>query len=128
MCRGESAGGLRAPPGSGDHAHDVGFFHDQQLFAVELDFGARPLAEQHLVAGLDVGPDQLPGLVAAARADGDDLALLRLLLGGIGDDDAAGRFPFGLDAADNDAVVQGTKLELSLAMDSSSARNALGWT
>src|SRR6266700_2011416 len=112
MCRGESAGGLRAPPGSGDHAHDVGFFHDQQLFAVELDFGARPLSEQHLVAGPDVGLDQLPGLVAAARAHRDDLALLRLLLGGIGDDDAAGRLGFGLDAADDDAVVQGTELEL----------------
>src|SRR6202049_2744922 len=106
------AGGQAAAPGSGDHAHDVGFFHDQQLLAVELDFGARPLAEQHLIAGLDVGLDQLPGLVAAARAHGDDLALLRLLLARIGAEDAAGRLRFGLDAADDDAVVQGTELEL----------------
>ena len=33
-----------------DHTHDVGLFHDDQLFAVELDLGARPFAEQHAVA------------------------------------------------------------------------------
>ena len=37
-----------------DDAHDVRFLHDHQLLAVELDLGARPLAEQHAVAGLDV--------------------------------------------------------------------------
>src|SRR5271168_2363649 len=70
--------------GSGDHAHDVGLFHDQKLIAVELDLGARPLAEQHAIAGLDVHRDELAILVAAAGSDGDDLALLRLLLGGVG--------------------------------------------
>jgi hypothetical protein len=39
---------------SADDAEDVAFLHDQQVFAVDLDFGARPLAEQHAVAGLDV--------------------------------------------------------------------------
>ena len=33
-----------------------------------------------------------------------------LFLGGIGDDDAAGGLRFGLDALDDDAVVQRTKL------------------
>src|SRR5262249_29595896 len=63
---------------SGQHAHDVGLLHDQELLAVERDLGARPLAEQHPVAGLDVGLDDLAGLVAAARAHGNDLALRRL--------------------------------------------------
>src|SRR5438552_18804658 len=61
---------------SGDDAHDVGFVHDQEFLTVELDFGARPLAEQHAVATLDVDRDQLAALIAAARADGDDLAFL----------------------------------------------------
>ena len=39
-----------------------------------------------------------------------DLALLRLLLGRIGDDDAALCLLFRINAADDDAVVQGTKL------------------
>src|SRR5271169_5666725 len=98
--------------GSGDHAHDVGLLHDQEFLAVELDLGARPLAEQHLVAGLQIDRDQLAGLVAASRADGDDLALARLFLRGVGDDDAALGLLFGGDAAHDDAVVQGTKLGL----------------
>ena len=53
--------------------------------------------------------DELAGLVAGAGADGDDFALLRLLLGGVGDDDAAGGLGLGVDALDDDAVVQGTK-------------------
>src|SRR5438552_17589504 len=97
---------------SGDDAHDVGFVHDQEFLTVELDFGARPLAEQHAVATLDVDRDQLAALIAAARADGDDLAFLRLLLGGVGNDDAAGGLGFGIDTADDHAVVQGTELAL----------------
>src|SRR5690348_3056 len=93
---------------SGEHAHDVGLLHDQELLAVELDLGAGPLAEQHPVADLDVERGQLAVLVAPARADADDLALLRLLLRGVGDDDAAGGLLLGLDAAHDDAVVQGT--------------------
>src|SRR5271154_2081023 len=33
----------------GENAHDVALLHDQQLLAVDLDFSARPLAEQHAV-------------------------------------------------------------------------------
>src|SRR5215471_13658780 len=95
---------------SGDHAHDVGLLHDQEFFAIELDFGARPFAEQHPIARLDVDRNELAAFVAAARAHGDDLAFLRLLLGSVGDDDAAGGLVVGLDAAHDHAVVQGTEL------------------
>src|SRR4051812_19368913 len=61
--------------GSADHAHDVGLLHDQEVIAVDLDFGARPLAEQHAIAWLEVDGDELAGLIASARADCDDLAL-----------------------------------------------------
>jgi hypothetical protein len=47
------------PAKSADNAHDVGFLHDQKVFAVELDFGARPLAEQDTVASLDVERNDL---------------------------------------------------------------------
>jgi hypothetical protein len=53
------------------NAHDVGFLHDQKVFAVELDFGAGPLAEQHAVAGLDVESDELACIVTNAGADGE---------------------------------------------------------
>ena len=89
-----------------EHAHDVGLLHDEELLAVDLDLGAGPLAEQDAVARLHVDGDELAGFVAGARADGDDLAFLRLLLGGVGNDDAALGLVFAFDAADDDAVVQ----------------------
>jgi hypothetical protein len=50
----------------------------------------------------------LAALVAGARADGDDLALLRLLLGGVRDDDATLGLLLRVNAADDDTVVQRT--------------------
>src|SRR5665213_2210916 len=72
-----------------DDAHDVGFLHDDDILAVDLDLGARPFAEQHAVADFDVERMQRAILAARARADSDDLAFHRLFLGGVGDDDAA---------------------------------------
>src|SRR5229473_2260420 len=92
-----------------DHAHDVGFLHDDEVLALELDLGARPLAEQHAVARLDVERVQRAVLAPRARADGDDLAFHRLFLGGVGDDDAARCLRILFDAADQDAVLQWTK-------------------
>ena len=40
--------------GAFDDTHDVVFLHDQQVLAVDLDLGAGPLAEQDLIAGLDI--------------------------------------------------------------------------
>ena len=62
------------------NAHDVALLHDQQLLAVDLDFGAGPLAEQHAIANPNVDRDQLAALVTAAGTNGDDFALGRLFL------------------------------------------------
>src|SRR5215217_8235139 len=70
-----------------DDAHDVGFLHDQEILTIDTHLGAGPLAEQDAVAGLHVEGDNLAALVTGARADGDDFALLRLLFGGVRDDD-----------------------------------------
>src|ERR671938_127428 len=104
-CIGETVG----LSGSGEDAHDVGLLHDQEILVVDPDLGAGPLAEQHLVAGLDVERVDLAALVARARADGDDLALLGLLLGRVRDDDAAGRLLLLLEAAHDQAVLQRTE-------------------
>jgi hypothetical protein len=48
--------------------------------------------------------------VATADPDGDDFALHRLFLRGVGDDDAAGGLLVGVQALDDDAVVKRTKL------------------
>src|SRR5215831_19957021 len=98
----------------GENAHDVALLHDQQFLAVDLDFGARPLAEQHAVANFEIDRDQLAGLVAAAGADGDHFALGGLFLGRVGNDDAASGLLLGLDTLDHDAVV-GNFMRSSLA-------------
>src|SRR5215213_8231017 len=104
------SGGLRLGGALVEHAHDVAFLHDQELVAVELDLGAGPLAEQHPVADLDAHRRQLALVAAGARADGQDLALHRLLLGGVGDDQPALGLLLFLDALDDDAVVQRSEL------------------
>ena len=69
---------------------------------------------------------QLAGLVAPAGADGDDFALLGLLLGGVGNDDAALRLFLAFEAADDDAVMQGTEFhDLSFLFETPAVRTAV---
>ena len=84
----------------GENAHDVALFHDQEILAIEHDFGARPFAEQHAVADLEVDRDQLAGFVTTARSDRCDFALGGLFLGGVWNDDAASGLLIGLDTLD----------------------------
>jgi len=51
---------------------------------VDLDLGARPLSEQHPVAGLDVERVHLPVFAAGTRPDRNDVAFHWLFLCGIG--------------------------------------------
>src|SRR5689334_6595982 len=72
----------------GHDGHDVFFAHHEQLFAVDLDGAAGVLAEEDLVADFHVDRKELAVFIFLARADGEDLALVGLLGGGVGDDDA----------------------------------------
>src|SRR5690348_5385149 len=109
-ARPPSRGLLLAHLGFDEDPHDVALLHDQVFGAIDLDLGARPLAEQNAVADLDVDRNQLAQFIASARPDGDDLTLLRLLLGSVGDDDAGGGSRLGFDAFDHDAIVERTEL------------------
>src|SRR5262249_11193447 len=82
------------------------FAHDEVFLTLELDLLAGVLAEQDQVAGLDVQRDPLAVVLRLAVARGNHLALLRLFLCGIGDDDPADFLLAFLDALNNDAVVQ----------------------
>src|SRR6267143_979579 len=97
-----------------ENAHDVALLHDQKLLAIELDLGARPFAEQHAVADLEVDRDQLAVFVTAARTDRRDFALRGLFLGTVRNDDAASCLFFGVDALDHDAVVERTEFHAVL--------------
>ena len=90
---------------SSNREHFV-FAHDQVLLAIELDFLTRVLAEQDEVAGLDIERRARAVILDFAIAGGNHFALLRLFLGGVGDDDPADLLFAFLDALNNDAVMQ----------------------
>src|SRR5215203_713776 len=100
---------VRWPAGPLDRfedGQDLVFPHDQVLVAVDLDLLARVLAEEDRVAFLDVERGALAVVLHLAGAGRDDLALLRLFLGSVGDDDSADLLLAFLDALDDDAVVE----------------------
>src|ERR1051326_5050955 len=96
---------LRALGGAAQNAQNLVFLHDQEIFAVDLDFRSGIFAEQDPVALFYRQGSDLP-FVVTSRAHGNHDALLGLLLGRVGDDNAtANRLRF-LNAADKNAVMQ----------------------
>ena len=92
-----------------DDGQDVLLRQDQVLDLVELDLTPRVLRIDDAVADLDVKRLTLAGgLDEPAVADGLDHAFLWLLLGGVGQHDAALGLLFALDGLDHDAVAQWT--------------------
>src|SRR5699024_8709757 len=101
-------GGRRHPTGLlADHREHVAGRQDEVLLALVADLGAAVLAVDDDVALGDVDGDALVAvLVPPAGADGDDGALLRLLLGGVGDDQARGRGGLRFAGLDEDPVLE----------------------
>src|SRR5262245_30176483 len=85
---------------------DLALAQDLVFDLVHGDLGAGVLAEDHLVADLDVGLGAGAVLEQAADAHRGHLAALRLLLGGVGQHDAPGGALLGVQHLDHDAVVQ----------------------
>ena len=68
------SGGLLLGLDLDQHPHNITLFHDKVLDAIDLDLGARPLAERDAVADPDVDGVSLPVSSRAAGSNGDDLA------------------------------------------------------
>src|SRR5688500_5741163 len=97
--------------GLADHREHVGLAEDQVLLVVDGHLGAAVLPVEHLVTDLDVHRDALPAaLVELARTDGDDLALLGLLLRRVRDVQAAAHLLVLLERLHDDAI--GQRLDL----------------
>src|SRR4026209_1001572 len=100
---------------------------DEVLLAVDLDVLTRVLAEQDRVAGLDVGVLAAAIIPDFALPDSEHLDSLRLLLGGIGHDDAAdGLFAF-LAAVNYEPVVRRSDVHVSSRSGRGMRRRAPGW-
>src|SRR6266516_2953202 len=89
-----------------DDREDVACGQHEVLLAGVLDLGAAVLAVEHDVADRNVERDAVAVVVEAAGADGDDGALLWLLLRGIRNDDARGSRRLGFVRLDHEAVLE----------------------
>src|SRR5689334_15306489 len=89
------AGGFLSLGSAGDDAKHFFFAHDDVILVIQLDFGAGVFSEEDAVPFFHIEGADLAFFVDFAFAGGDDLALLRLVFGGVGDDDSAtGGFSF----------------------------------
>jgi hypothetical protein len=77
------------------------------LLLADLDGVATELGNEDLVTGSDTHGETLAVLVEETGANSEDLGLVLLLDGGLGEEDAGGGLGLGLDALDQDAVQEG---------------------
>src|SRR5438034_10159162 len=91
---------------SAEDPEDVFLLHDEVLFAAQPDLVAGILAEEDSVAFLHRERELLAIVGHLAGAHGDDRALLRLFLGGVGDDEAAVLLILLVEAFDEHAVME----------------------
>src|SRR5687768_10491330 len=98
--------GAEQARGSVEHAEYVAFAQDQVRLAVDLDLGAVVLAEQHLVAGLEHRLTAGAVFAHEPGPHGHHHALHGLLLGGVGNDDAALGLALGLHTLDENAITE----------------------
>src|SRR6202171_654845 len=88
------------------HAENFLFLHNQEIFAVNLDFSAGILTEQDVVSLFHRQREHLAVFIAPALAHGDDFALLRLVLSTVWYEDSAASGCCFFYATNQDAVVQ----------------------
>jgi len=90
----------------GDLGEDVAGVEQQVLVAVVLDLGAAVLREDDDIAYGDIHGDALAVIIGTAWAGCDDLAFLRLFLGGVWDDQARSSRLLGLQWLNEDPVLE----------------------
>src|SRR3954453_8179609 len=98
--------GARGLAGADDLGENVALAQDQNVVGAELDLGAAVLRKNDLLALGHVHRDELAAVIAAAGANREDLAALRLLLRGVWQDDPADGLLLLLEDFDDQAVAQ----------------------
>src|SRR5438128_4514099 len=116
------AGRLAGPDDLCEH---VGLAQDQVLVRADLDLRPAVLGEDDLVALLQVHGQELSVVVPGARADGQDAAALRLLLGRVRKHNAAHRRLLFLEDLDDQAVTK--RLQVHTTASCMTRFGTLGW-
>src|SRR3954468_1459840 len=93
-----------------DGREDVLLADDEELLVVDLELGPGVLRVEDLVADLEVDRLALAVIEDPARPDGQDAALLRLLLDSVREDDAALGHLLTGSRLDHDAIAERAKL------------------
>src|SRR5438270_14100282 len=96
---------LYALGASAEDSEDLIFLHDQQFFAVNLDYRSGILAEQYAVAFFYCQGDGL-AFFKLSSSSGDNDAFLGFFFCGVRDDDSTTNGFRLLDPADYDAVMK----------------------
>ena len=87
----------------GHDAEDVGLADDEEVSAVNFDFGAAVFGDENDIAFLDVEFDEFAIVVTTTSAEFDDLSLLWLFLGGVRQEQTSGCLLFCFDSFDEHA-------------------------
>src|SRR5690606_26156038 len=94
-----------------DDGEHVAGVEDQEILATDADLGPTELRVDDDVAHLHVLGDEIAGVLRPLPGtDSEDFALLGLLLGRVGDHQAAGRGLLGLAGPDHDSVFEGLQV------------------
>src|SRR5579863_8684663 len=88
-----------------DHAENFFLTHDDEVFAIQLDFGAGVFPEENAVTLFYGQGEHFAFVVALATPDGDDFALLRFVFGSVWDNDSTAGGAFFFHATDQDSVM-----------------------
>ena len=91
-----------------DDAHDVFFTHDEQFFAIDLNGLSGIFAKQNAITFFNVQRDLLAVVIALARANRNNFALIGFFGGGVRNNDARSGFTFFFEALDDHTIVQRT--------------------
>src|SRR6185369_5750820 len=109
-----------------ENAEDVLLLHDQVLLAVQLDLAAGVLAEKDPVALLHVEGDGATFVASQPGPDRDDLPLLRLFLGAVGDEDVAVLLLLLREAPHEQAVMEWAQRRLGCRGDRGDLSHSAG--
>jgi hypothetical protein len=99
-----------------DDREDVAFAHEEVFLVVDFDRLGGVAGEQDAVAAFHLHLAAGAVVEQLAGADGDDRAAAGLVLGGVGNVDAAGGLCLRLLALDDDLIAQGLERNLALLL------------